>query len=154
MKTTGVFLSYAAHDRALCKRLWGDFGAAAQADTKYNFSLWSMDNNLLAGDNFEDEIRAALDQSEVGVFAVSHAMLASKFIQTIELHHFLEAGKLVVPVLLTQISSFADLQGLRDTHVFCWGKPYEAQRSRAARRNWATSLAEEVHRVLDKRPVS
>lgn len=150
-KPVSVFLSYASDDRRLCELLWSDLDAATRADVTYDFTLWSMGKNLLAGDDFDQEIRAALDVSDVGVFAMSHAMLSSRYIQGIELAHFLDAGKLLVPALLTQINAYADLRGLKPKQVYGWNDNYEARRSRAARRNWATALAEELHRVLDAR---
>ncbi len=146
-----LFLSYAAADRDLCERLWDDLEAATRTDATYDFTLWSMDDNLLAGDDWDEEIRAALDGSAVGIFAVSHAMLNSGYIRRVELKHFLDAGKLLVPVVLTQVNAYADLQGLKPKQVFGWGGSYEALGSRATKRNWATALAEELHRVLDER---
>jgi len=146
-----LFLSYAAADRDLCGRLWGDLEAATRTDGTYEFGLWSMDDNLLAGDDWNEEIRAALDTSAVGIFAVSHAMLNSRYIRDVELKHFLGAGKLLVPVLLTQVNAYADLQGLAPRQVFGRGGSYEAQSSAAKKRNWATALAEELHRVLGER---
>lgn len=145
------FLSYAAADRRLCGQLWADLRAATQADSAYDFTLWSMDDNLLAGDDWDGEVRAALDRSALGVIAVSHAMLSSNYIRDVEVKHFLDASKPLIPILLTQVNAYADLQGLQPNHVFGWSAAYEAQGSRAKRRNWATELAEELHRVLDER---
>ena len=152
MKTpVKLFLSYTSADRSLCERLWRDLAAATRTDSAYEFALWSMDDNLLAGDDWNHEIRAALDASAVGLFAVSHAMLNSDYVQDVELRHFVDAGKPLVPVLLTQVNVFADLKGLRPRQVFGWNDSYEAQGSRGRVRNWATALAEELHRVLDDR---
>jgi TIR domain len=150
-KPVSVFLSYASSDRRLCELLWVDLKVATRADDTYDITLWSMDKNLLAGDDFDREIRGGLDASDLGVFAVSHAMLCSDYIQRVELGHFLDSGKLLVPALLTNISAYADLRGLRPKQVYGWNDDYEACRSRAARRNWATGLAEELHRVLEAR---
>lgn len=150
-KPVKLFLSYAGADRDLCRRLWVNLKAATCTDATYDFTLWSMDDNLLAGDDWHERIRAALDASAQGVFAVSHAMLNSGYIQRVELKHFLDTGKMLVPVLLTQVNAYADLQGLQPKQVFGWNNSYEAQRSRARQRNWATALAEQLHRVLDER---
>lgn len=134
-----------------CRRLWDDVAEATGPDADYDFELWSMDGNLRAGDDFDQEIQDALRASTTGVFAVSHAMLTSPYIQNIELRHFLDTGKLLVPILLTEINAFADLRGLAPRQILGWNNPYERQSSRATRRRWATKLAEELHRVLDER---
>jgi len=105
-KPVSVFLSYASADRRLCEVLWGDLKVATGVDAAYGITLWSMDENLLAGDDFDGEIRSGLDASDLGVVAVSHAMLCSDYIQRVELGHFLASGKLLVPVLLTNINAW------------------------------------------------
>jgi hypothetical protein len=148
-KTITVFLSFADDDRSDAEELWGRLKGALAASRDYQWQLWAFTEQLLTGEDFDAEIKAALAESDLGVFALSNAFLVSDYIRTVELPPFLAPGgaKRVAPVALKRLASDADLRGLQARQIFNYHDPYVSGRPPHAREAWAIALADELHRI-------
>ena len=102
MPTPGyrVFISYSRankdHKERLVKHL-----SALKADG--TISLWH-DGCIKAGELWREELKRAMDESEVALFLVSADFIASPFCQDVEVPRMLERhrseGVLIVPVIV------------------------------------------------------
>jgi len=81
-----VFIAYAHEDRVWCERLQQHLG-----DLKHQgqLSVWA-DDQIMAGDEWDPEIRRELDEAAIIVLIVTPAFLGSKFCQTVELKRAME----------------------------------------------------------------
>ena len=80
------FISYAIND----KHLVNDFIAKLEERIKNDegYKLWHM-SKLVAGDRFDEQINAAMQQANFGLFLLSESFFKSSFIKEKELPHFL-----------------------------------------------------------------
>jgi hypothetical protein len=156
VKTIDVFLSFAELDLDVARRhrdpvreLWSNLQTALDTSGSYRWRLWRFDENLMAGDDFDLEIRAAIARAELGIFALSSAFLTRPYIQRVELPPFLAPAsrRRIVPILLKALPREADLRGLQPRQIFGFHEPYWSGRAPHARAAWANRLADELHRV-------
>ncbi|MDQ1740431.1 MAG: hypothetical protein QOE53_2083 [Pseudonocardiales bacterium] len=149
VKTIVGFLSYADADRSVAEELWDRLRGALKVSGEYRWELWAFTDQLIAGDDFDADIKAALAKADLGIFALSNAFLASEYIRTVELPPFLAPGsaKRVVPIALKRLARDADLRGLQARQIFNYRDPYYSGRAPHARDAWANALADELHRV-------
>ena len=119
-----AFYSY-PHGRALeALRLGEQLRTAFGADRRFELELFD-DRELLPGRRWEDDLRAALAVSDVGILALSAAILASDFVRSVELAHFLaNPHKVLVVVGLTFVDlDHADLGGIDPDQIQLWRPP-------------------------------
>nr|WP_249731943.1 TIR domain-containing protein [Roseococcus sp. SDR] len=154
-RTIRYFISYAHADETEARRLLEllqlQFGGAKH----YEFLPW-IDSNILPGEAWRDQIKAAIAQCDFGLLLVSPAFLASRFITEEELPHFVPSspdavtpGKLAIPVGLKKIS-FAnhDAKGLDARQIFFQdGKTFH-ERGGPQRDAFAHQLFEAICRRL------
>jgi len=120
------FVSYAHDDRTqkadLLKRIQRLFAAAKD----YRFECWE-DRDIVLGEDWHEEIQAAIGACHFGLLFVSPAFLASGFIQKSELPLFVSADpfqptatKKAAPVALKRIllDGSLDLRGLERRQIF------------------------------------
>ena len=81
-----VFISYAHEDRVWCDRLQQHLGGLRHQG---QLSVWA-DDQIMAGDEWDPEIRRELDEAAVIVLIVTPAFLGSRFCQTVELTRAME----------------------------------------------------------------
>jgi hypothetical protein len=107
------FLSYAHEDKKMVRELQQQFPALP-------VSIW-IDQEILAGDDWDQTIKDALNRATLFIFCISPAFVNSRYIQSIELPHARDKhnnGKaLIVPVVLKpvmwdHISFLAKLQAV------------------------------------------
>lgn len=118
-----LFISYAHKNRVWMehlKPLLSGFkydDRVTQSPTGLNFVHAWHDNELTAGNPWDDKIRRALDEMDIYVPLVSMDFLASEYIQEVELKRAKERDKaseiLVVPILLYDVN-------LRDKYSFLY----------------------------------
>lgn len=150
-----VFLSFASKDVRAAEDLWERLGGALSVSGAYQWDLWMCTDRLIASDDWDERIREALDRSDVGLFALTHALLASLYIREVELKHFLEAEqKRLVPVALKPLAESAGVRELASLQWFGMHDQYwsGSRVGRPDRRDeWACRLADELHRVVRDR---
>ena len=86
---TKVFVSYSHKDHIWLKHLTT---AIAPLASKDDIDAWS-DNRIRAGQNWREEIKAAIESARVAILLVSQSFLASDFIQKHEVTPLLEAAE-------------------------------------------------------------
>ncbi len=149
-----MFLSWAAGDKVEVARFWDLLGEATGALRDFEFELWSFDRNLLLGEHFDERIRDALAEADIGLFALSNAFLKSEYIRDVELRAFVTGsgpspGKRMIPVLLKPVDlDRTDLHGIEKAWIFGSNGPFS--KARSERDTWVMALVDEVFRVLDK----
>jgi len=79
-----LFLSYSRDDAAWKDRLLKQLGALEQRGL---LTVW-QDGKIAGGDDWSEDITAAMDAAGLAIFLVSPAFLGSKFIQETEVPHF------------------------------------------------------------------
>jgi hypothetical protein len=152
-----LFVSY-AHEN---KPLVGDFISRLEEQMKpskaYDYRLW-RDTGLLLGEDWDREIKAALQESQFGLLLISPAFLNSDFIKQVELPHFLTIEKTpVLPVMLEPVDiERHDLRGLEQKQIFQWvstnakaGRAY-ADCKGVDRRRFVEALFRQIEQRLDK----
>jgi hypothetical protein len=146
------FLSYAHDDSSDVERFRSVLEPLLKASAKFQFGEW-MDQQILPGEHWHEEIERALERSRFGMLLVSPTFLASEFITTKELPALL-AKPMVVPVELHRIlfDGTMDLKGLEDRQVFrdSKGRSFDGCRSMPARRDFARELFGKIVALLEK----
>lgn len=146
------FVSYARSNKRLADALLQRLQEQLAPSKRYEYVLW-RDTEIGVGKLWYDEIRQALDQSELGLLLVSPAFLASPFITQKELPYFVGSGsKPVIPVLLQTVHfDRHDLKGLKDHQIFRLGdtKSFADCRDDLARRRFVEALFLQVERRLE-----
>lgn len=113
-----VFLSYSSHDRDLLERLRAHL---SPLERRGLIESW-YDRDIGAGRDFDQEIRARLEQADLILFLLSADFVDSDYIVEVEVQRALErhrAGEArVVPIYLRPVhlkgTPFVDLNGLPD----------------------------------------
>ncbi len=149
-----VFLSWARNDKQEARRLWELLTVMAANNAHYEFELWSFDQGILVGEDWDATIRSAMEQADIALFALSHHFLGSEYISTVELPRFVKAtAKRAVPVLLKPLDfENTDLKGLDRKQIF--RHPFDDERAfsraRDRREEWAEALIVALCAMLDR----
>jgi hypothetical protein len=151
-RTVRFFVSYARANAKHADALLGLLQQQLAPSIRYEHALW-RDTCVVIGENWDREIRRALDESEVGLLLVSPAFLASKYITDIELPELL--ARPVLPVLLEQVSHARhDLHGLQEKQLYALtvGEQRRAfvDCSGKDKRGFASGLFAQMEARLDK----
>jgi hypothetical protein len=120
-----LFVSYSHENAAWCKRLLPVLRVKANVDT---LQPWH-DTELKAGDRWDKEIRATLEQMDIFLCLVSFQFLASGYIQNVELPRAKARHKNgeieVVPVVLYPMDLEHDCKFLYGLNPLPeWGKSW------------------------------
>lgn len=147
-----TLLSYAADDRRTAEDLWKKLGLALSTSGTVTWRLWAFSGQLLLGEEWHRAVQDAIDESSLGLFAISNSFLSSEYIRDHELPRFVESDgrKRVAPIMLRPLPSTADLRGLEARQIFGYHQPYSNCRGLAERERWVNHLADELHRVVDR----
>jgi hypothetical protein len=103
MQETNIFVSYSHHDSSYVTNdsLLGFLRGLEHEGAKF----W-WDQRLIAGDVWDDQIRANLLVADIALTLVSQRFLDSEYIRNVELRSFLERvqaqGLVIVPVILSK----------------------------------------------------
>lgn len=149
MPLVRMFLSFSERDWVVADRLWELVDVATRVDRVYRFELWRFDKAILAGEDWDAQVRGALADCELGLLGMSNAFLGSDYITGVELPALVDvAGKRVIPVAVGGLSPYADLHGLSGKQVYGYERPFSEVRGRAAQEAWVNGLIDQIHRVL------
>lgn len=153
MRTLRLFMSYAAVDRRAAEDLWSNLRQALGPSRSFRCELWAFTEALVVGQEWDSEIRMALDNADIGVCALSNAFLSSEYIRRVELPmmlHPADPHKRIAPVLLKKLTTNADLLGIEDRQIFGFRDPYWAGKPSHRRAEWAVDLADDLHRLASR----
>ncbi|MQY28120.1 WD40 domain-containing protein [Nocardia aurantia] len=148
-----VFLSYSQKDEVRARELWQFLQEFAEIDLVYRFDFWDFnDGSILPGVDWHRKTQAAVENGDLGIFAVSRHFLASQYINEHELPDFV-ARNAAVPVLLEPMKfGKVDLKGLEGKQIFRWrNKAFAENRLKAGREAWAEALRDVLHAILEDR---
>ena len=119
-KKINIFVSYARANRNLAVKFLEKFHEQAMASRNYQYSFW-RDNQILVGEKWHDEIKAALEQCDLGLLLISPAFLGSQYIGEHELPGFM--GNKPRPMLQPVDPEYQDLKGLQMSQIFKLDRP-------------------------------
>jgi hypothetical protein len=120
-KRVTMFISYAHANQELADRFVAQFKEYTRPSKAYQYYIW-RDIDLLAGENWDQEIKKALDKCDLGLLLISASFLGSTYITSVELK--LLGTKPVIPVLLWPVDfDRYDLKGLQEKQIFRYNKP-------------------------------
>lgn len=114
------FTSYPGRNKDLAERLGEALTDNLEASKTYAYQPW-IDQDIVVGEDWREEIERALASCDFGLLLVSPAFLASKFIEAHELPRFVgpQSDKPVIPVMLQPIDfDRHDLKGLDRKQIF------------------------------------
>jgi hypothetical protein len=85
---------------------------------KYKFSSSDM-TDIMLGEDWDQRIKNELNNSHFGLLMISPNFLASDYIKNVELKHYTDNEKPVMPVMLIPVSfEHHDLNGLDKIQIF------------------------------------
>ncbi|MGV9721552.1 pentapeptide repeat-containing protein, partial [Nocardia beijingensis] len=147
-----IFLSYSAKDKKLAAALWDRLREFVDIDKTYRFELWDFKQSLLPGEDWHARTLEAIEQGDLGIFAVSRHFLGSEYIHRYELPQFI-ARNAAVPVLLETMNlSQVDCKGLEGRQIFRHDdRGFDTLRGDLKRNAWVEALRDAIHKVLEQR---
>ncbi|PQP34211.1 hypothetical protein C6A37_08955 [Desulfobacteraceae bacterium SEEP-SAG9] len=151
------FVSYAHKDDEYAMDFIEEFKDMSAPSKKYEYEFW-QDTEILPGEQWETEIRQALNVCEMGLLLISPAFLGSKFIGEKELPRFIgERGKPIITVMLKMVNlKRHNLKGLDRNQIFRLRvdgvqEPKSfAQCSKDQKTDYVFELFDRVEKSLDK----
>lgn len=153
-KRVSVFVSYAHANQELAGRFIDQFRQFTTPSKTYQYQFWK-DQKLLAGENWDQEIKKALRNCDLGLLLISASFLGSKYIESVELKYL--ENKPLIPVLLWPVDfERHDLKGLKEKQIFRFTRPglvnpkSYGQCSSKQRVEFIFALFQQVEKRLDK----
>jgi hypothetical protein len=117
------FVSYAHRNKAIVADFLDRLADVLAPSKSYQYVRW-IDQDLLLGEDWENQIVHAISDCDVGMLLISPAFLASKFILENEIPRFVSGEKSCVPVMIQPIDfKLHDLKGLEDKQIFRFDNP-------------------------------
>lgn len=154
-KSIKFFVSYAQRNQGLATRFIDHFLEYAEPSIKYSYKLWRDTTDILVGDNWDEEIKQALEQCDIGLLLISVSFLGSSYIANTELKSL--RRKPVVPMLLAPVDfELHDLKGLKEKQIFrLENKNFQAPKSYSEcsakqRDQFVLKFFRQVERKLDR----
>ncbi len=140
-----VLVSSAKTEKVLASKLIEALNEQFKPSSKYELEFWT-DDNILLGEDVEEEKRRAVERSDFGFFLVSPSLLGDREIQDEVMPSFEQDA--LIPILLKPVSKRHDLGRLQGRKIFDLdGKSY----SMCANKDlFAASLYEQIEAALDK----
>ena len=150
------FVSYAHKNKMIVKSFLEKLDDVLAPSKSFEYSRW-QDADLLAGEDWENQIMEAISNCEFGLLLISPAFLASKFITKSELPKFVSGKKISVPVMLQPVDfERHDLKGLDKKQIFMFpqngpGTPKAYSECKSYRRDaFILELFRQIERKLEK----
>lgn len=148
------FVSYCHDDGEMVHDLLRRLRLRLNLAKEFDFESWD-DRQILAGEDWKQEIDAAMDRADLGLLFVSFPFLNSSFIVREELPRFLDlAGdKRPIPVGLGRVpfDGSIELHGLAERQFFRGPGGVYYDELDGAERNWfVDALFEEILKICRK----
>ena len=116
-KRVKIFISYAHRNQTLADKFIEHFQEYAKPSIAYKYIWWQDKTHILVGEDWDKEIKTALEQCDFGLLLISASFLGSKYIDEVELKKL--KSKRIVPVVLAPIDFVLhDLKGLEKKQIF------------------------------------
>jgi len=114
-----IFVSYARANKVLAGNFLKRFHEQIRPARNYRYEFW-QDGDIAVGEDWDVEIKKALDKCDLGLLLVSPAFLGSQYISEHELPRFVgEGAKPVIPIELQLVDKeLHDLKGLQHKQFF------------------------------------
>ena len=152
------FVSYARRNKRRADEFLERLEEQLRPSKQYDYRLW-RDTGILPGEDWDREIHAALDESDLGLVLVTPTLLTRDYVLREELPKYVgHEAKPVIPVLLEPVDlARHDLHGLEAHQLFSLDGPrgplaYADCRDDRTRRRFAEELFRQIERRLDKLP--
>lgn len=117
------FVSYARRNKALVLDFLARLSDVLAPSRTYKYDQW-IDFDLILGLEWEEQIKKAIDECDIGLLLISPAFLASSYIANNELPRFMSGKKSSVPVMLQPVDfKLHDLKGLEKRQIFRFDNP-------------------------------
>ncbi len=119
----------------------------------YTYAGW-RDTDLLAGEDWDNTIRAEIDACDVAVLMVSPAFVSRPYIVQTELPRFRALGKVLIPVHLHRVDfGRYELHGLDKVQLYChehngFKRTYAECRTALQREQFANGLFADIEARL------
>lgn len=147
------FVSYARLNQKCATDLIERLEQQLRPSRAYDYALW-RDTALVVGENWDEDIRVALAEADVGLLLITPAFLGSNYITKVELPALLQRP--VLPVLLEPVHpARQDMHGLDAKQIF--GLSVQGGHRRAFvdcrpgdRRKFVEVLFDQIERRLDR----
>jgi len=153
-KRVTIFVSYAHANQELAGRFVTQLKEYTRPSKSYQYNIW-RDTDLLVGEDWDQEIKKALDKCVLGLLLISASFLGSNYIKSIELNRL--ETKPVIPVLLWPIDfDRYDLKRLDEKQIFRFNKSgflrpkSYGQCTTKQRVEFMLALFQQVEKRLDK----
>lgn len=116
-----LFVGYARNNQRIATKLLEQLREQLAPSKHYEYSFWRDVDNILTGDNWDEEIKNALQQCHCGILLVSPAFLSSEYSIDIEWDYLATNDKPVLPVMLEPVDfKRHNLRGLETKQIFQW----------------------------------
>lgn len=117
------FVSHAHRNRVLVADFLDRLADVLAPSKSFRYDRW-IDADLILGEDWDVQIRTAVDQCNFGLLLISPAFLASPYIVKSELPRFISGEKSSVPVMLQPVDfKLHDLKGLERQQIFRFDNP-------------------------------
>ncbi len=117
------FVCHAHRNKVLVTDFLDRLADVLAPSKSYRYERW-IDADLILGEDWDRQIRTAVDQCDFGLLLISPAFLASPYIVKSELPRFVLDEKSSVPVMLQPVDfNLHDLKGLERQQIFRFDNP-------------------------------
>ena len=151
-RTVRLFVSYARkdnRDKPQVERFLDELQEHFSASKKYRYELWA-DWDVLLGEDWDDEIKAKVDECDFGLMLVSLPFINSDYINRNELPVLL---KRALPVGFQHFDwKNYEMQGLEDKQIFRHKDKCYDRCTGNKRKDFISELFAQIEKLIDKVP--
>jgi TIR domain len=147
-----TFFSYAHRNTKLKVKLMEPLMEHLSVSKFFTFERWH-DVQILPGEHWHHEIKAAIAKADIGIVLLSPAFFSSEYIRIHEIPELLTKSLGVIPVLLEPLDfSNMDLNEFNDLQVFTLNrKAFAEMRGHAQQTIFVHHLFQSINQVAKKR---
>ena len=152
-----IFISFAVKDDEYVTQLIETIETYLKIiDSVIKVEFWKYNQQVLAGEKFNDEIDKAIKECEYGLLMLSENFLASDFIQANELPYYTESSskdvsKKAIPLFIRKVDySYAAMDKIKEqTIILSRGKDYVSCKDEE-KNSFAEEVANQIVKIIKK----